>query len=438
MDNSVQGPYSVSKQVLIKSSSITLPLLILLGSTAGFEGGTGTSSDPYQISTCQQLQDMNNDLDAYYELIEDIDCSQTEEWNYGSGFVPIGDRPDYGDRSQEPFNGSLDGQNFEIEDLFIARGSENNVGLFGYWDEGAVVKNIGLSNISVSGEDRTGGLVGYTVRGDVFSSYATGSVSGSEYTGGLVGYNSYGNVVSSYARVDVSSNKQYTGGLVGFAWGYVVSSYATGDVYGGIDTGGLAGFNGRDVISSYATGDVTGEDRTGGLIGRNQDSVVSSYWDIESSGTSTGIGADPDDGVTGLTTSEMQGSSAEINMPGLDFSGNWSTVENNYPILQWQNSGDNVDSIISICDQRGPFNECISDSSHDVSSKSYSISSIFQVENTAVFQALDGVASISVDNSTVLSGVWRGSFDISTLGQESTVIKSGARFEPENGRIIID
>ncbi|MFB6175285.1 MAG: PKD domain-containing protein, partial [Candidatus Nanohalobium sp.] len=74
----------------------------------------------------------------------------------------------------------------------------------------------------------------------------------------------------------------------------------------------------------------------GGLVGNNTGSVSSSYWDNESSGQSLS------DGGTGLTTSEMQGSAAETNMSGLDFSNNWTTVlasdpdttGDGYPILQ--------------------------------------------------------------------------------------------------------
>lgn len=58
--------------------------LLLLFSTFGastFAGGSGTSSDPYQIDNCTQLQNMNTNLTASYELISNIDCSGTNTWN---------------------------------------------------------------------------------------------------------------------------------------------------------------------------------------------------------------------------------------------------------------------------------------------------------------------------------------------------------------------
>jgi hypothetical protein len=57
-----------------------------------------------------------------------------------------------------------------------------------------------------------------------------------------------------------------------------------------------------------------------------------SYWDTESSGqNSTGVAYS---GVSGLTTSEMSGSSAETNMSRFDFSGTWTSVSGDYPDLQ--------------------------------------------------------------------------------------------------------
>lgn len=44
--------------------------------TAAFSGaGSGTADDPYEISTCTELQEMENNLSAHYELVNDIDCS---------------------------------------------------------------------------------------------------------------------------------------------------------------------------------------------------------------------------------------------------------------------------------------------------------------------------------------------------------------------------
>ncbi len=52
--------------------------------------GSGTQADPYIISDVDDLQAMENNLGAYYELANDIDASATVGWNGGEGFRPVG------------------------------------------------------------------------------------------------------------------------------------------------------------------------------------------------------------------------------------------------------------------------------------------------------------------------------------------------------------
>lgn len=51
--------------------------------------GSGTESDPYQVTNVCQLQEMKYDLDAHYIIIYDIDTSDTENWSNGLGFESI-------------------------------------------------------------------------------------------------------------------------------------------------------------------------------------------------------------------------------------------------------------------------------------------------------------------------------------------------------------
>ena len=43
--------------------------------------GDGTASDPYEITNLAELQSINDDLDAHYILMNDINASETESWN---------------------------------------------------------------------------------------------------------------------------------------------------------------------------------------------------------------------------------------------------------------------------------------------------------------------------------------------------------------------
>ena len=88
----------------------------------------------------------------------------------------------------------------------------------------------------------------------------------------------------------------------------------------------------------------------------------------------------------------------------------------------------------SLCDYRGPLNECISNSSYSISDRQFDISSVFEARSNAVFKAPKSQASINITNSSRISGLWQGSFFIDT---ERPRIKSGAEFRPQGGRIII-
>ena len=107
--------------VLIVSLVVTIFILIgyvaveAEGKDGNFGGGTGVSGDPDLIEDVIDLQEMNNNLDAHYAIINDIDANDTVNWNKGKGFEPIGK-----DFSTE-VTGSLDGRGNTIIGLYINR-----------------------------------------------------------------------------------------------------------------------------------------------------------------------------------------------------------------------------------------------------------------------------------------------------------------------------
>jgi hypothetical protein len=289
----------------------------------------GESSSVIEVGNLAQLQAMQGDLDADYKLIRNIDASETETWNNGQGFNPVGTY----DVEQANFTGSFDGQNHTIRNLSINRLYNNDIGLFGAIGASGEVKNVGVINVNMTGDWYVGGLVGEN-DGTVSNSYSTGNVTGESYVGGLLGVNRDGNISNSYSTGNFTG-ESYVGGLLGSNDGTVSNSYSTGNVTGGGAVGGLVGDNYEGNISnSYSTGNVTGGGAVGGLVGYNDGVTVSnSYWDTEATGQSSSAGL-PDS--NGLTTSQMQGSSASSSMSGFDFTSTWSTVEGDYPELQWQ------------------------------------------------------------------------------------------------------
>ena len=94
--------------------------------------------------------------------------------------------------------------------------------------------------------------------------------------------------------------------------------------------------------------------------------------------------------------------------------------------------GIRVDSL-RICDSRGEFDECISETTHNVGGETFDVSSIFQSRETSIFEATQQ-ATLNITNSSSISGLWTGSFYIRA---EKPRLEAGAEFRPESGRIII-
>ncbi|TAJ78426.1 MAG: filamentous hemagglutinin N-terminal domain-containing protein, partial [Gallionellaceae bacterium] len=314
----------------------------------------GVAGDATVLPATMTLQGMNMGLAGNYVLGANIDATTTNTWNVAAGFVPVGN-------AATNFTGTFDGLNHTISNLTINRPTVAQVGLFGNTAAGAVVQNVGLVGVNISGQGSVGSLVGAN-QGTVTSSYATGSVTGSgNDVGGLIGWN-IGSVSKSNAAV-TTTGAAFVGGLIGTtvnASGVVSNSYATGNVTGTDIVGGLVGINWTSLINnSYATGNVTATNvtgfgragglagqnyltgsistgyatgavtgmagQTGGLIGWNEgtSTVASSFWDATTSGKANGLGigsnggvttplngvagvaGTPQAGVTGLTTAQF-------------------------------------------------------------------------------------------------------------------------------------
>lgn len=341
--------------ITIRIDSDKVVRAVFVQSNIDFAGGSGTEMDPYRISTIDHLQNIDDEkyIDKHFVQINNVNAASTSNWNRGKGFKPIGNE-------SSPFRGTYDGGGFIISRLTINREDEDFVGLFGYVVNG-VIKNTGLRNITIYGDEIVGGLVGNN-NGEVIRSYVEGSIFGEEEVGGLVGRNngqisdSYAsvevvgedeigglvgvnlrNISGSYAEGSVLSDDDRIGGLAGYNRGSNINSYSHSEVTGDEDVGGLVGENQSSgtVEYSYATGRVRGDDQLGGLIGMNRGSIKDSYWDTDGTGRSSATGRGSSRGSTGLGTSELEGSSAINNMPEFDWNEIWRAASD-YPILRWQ------------------------------------------------------------------------------------------------------
>ena len=198
-----------------------------------------------------------------------------------------------------PFTANFVGNGHSVSNLYIDTDNLVLVGLFGLTSSS--IRNVGLIDVDVTGDDLAGGLIGFNF-GEIRASYVTGSVSGRKNVGGLVGANQFtGEIHGSYATSRVAGEDD-VGGLVGDNRGKITAGYATGHVSGEKNAGGLVGDNQStgEIHGSYATSRVTGDSDVGGLVGSNEGTVTVSYWDTNTSGHTTGSSGE------GKTTVELQ------------------------------------------------------------------------------------------------------------------------------------
>ncbi len=257
---------------------------------------------------------------GYYALATDIDAKATATWNSGSGFAPIGV---YGGGE---FTGTLAGLGHAVDGLTINR-SGGAVGLFG-GTSGASLRDLTLSNVSITGGARVGALAGVADSSTSMTNiHVTGTVSGAQEVGGIAGWlgDSFLSKSSSAANVTATANS--AGGLVGRVYyaSTISDSYAVGAVSAASEAGGLVGdvFNTSNltISNSYASGLVSATSNANGLIGlANVSDVALSnvYWDTTTTGQSSNA-----TGGTGIANSSAF---TQSTYTGFDFTNEWVMI----------------------------------------------------------------------------------------------------------------
>lgn len=310
--------------------------------------GSGSLIDPYQVETLDNLlwiSTNSSSWDSHYIQIADIFAADTENWNDGEGFSPIGDLT-------INFTGSYNGLSHFIYGLYINRNEAFNQGIFGRITD-STIENLIISNVVVYGHFNAGGLIAHainsvitncTTQGEVYGSNNVGGligiaedcllnncenngyVFGDEFIGGLIGqcYQSSASVCSSFGLVEGIGN---LGGWSGLIFDSSISNcFSHSNIEPFMSAGGFAGTIMQNSIidKCYSIGNIEGGVADiGGLVGMNISALVTnSFWDIESSGQNES------DGGTGKTTFEMHMVSTYTDLSNTGLSDPWDFVDN--------------------------------------------------------------------------------------------------------------
>ncbi len=263
-----------------------------------FAGGSGTESDPFQISEAGHLvllhemlekEEKENNFDdtyvkGYYILTADIslnDTSDFESWSTNApqyGWEPIGTGV-----SVNSFAGVLDGNGHKISGMFIDADSGNAQAYYGLFAEmGGTVKNLTVeqSYICVSGGQATVGTVAgstsYSDQAVIENCQVSSEIRLYDHceAGGIVGSASDSTVADcSYAGTltQLDSADSFIGGICGTNGSIqgnangIKDCTFTGTISGKGVSGGIVG-SGSNVKNCVNQGSVSA-DRAGGIIG---------------------------------------------------------------------------------------------------------------------------------------------------------------------------
>ena len=305
------------KTVTIDANSLTLD------NTAPITGSLAIDPTYTYVGTASGLEALDTSQSTYMGSSNDI--LLTANINLGGySWVPFG-------HSASPFDGTFNGQGFNISSYTIASGYNNN-GFFGVIGSTGIVENTGfLGGYTLPIATSYGGAVAGQNLGTIQNVYSTSSVSlgtsasnpgtGSDaMVGGLVGYNT-GSILNSYSTGNVTTyGSAYVagGGVAGYSSGTLSGVYSTGTVSANLVinsttattayAGGLVGDNYGSVSNSYATGAISANALagtssgtfslySGGAIGEVNGGTVSNVYSTGAATTSV-----PSTGSYSITT----------------------------------------------------------------------------------------------------------------------------------------
>ena len=330
--------------------------------TAGRDGSTPEKA--YIISTPEELvglaklvrdEDADWSADAYFQLGDDIDLFGKDGYgNILAWSLPIG-------TSAKPFRGTFDGAGKTIHHLSITDGwiddeSASMGGLFGFTNDGAVIKNVTMKSFQIGDIDASAGaLIAKAENTIIDNCFAQGYFWWvNKRCGGLIGEASNIVVKNSGFSGEISNNAEHTGGLIAYATGVTIVDCSSEGVIRGTVAGGFIAFigTGNNYISrcysnvqTTATGNTVGS-YSGGFLGNvgstSLGTIVLDITDCQAKGS-----------IAGQFSSGIGGFAGSITVGTVKITGCLSDVS--------ATGGYNIGGFIAYCNTSSPNSLSISD-----------------------------------------------------------------------------
>ena len=318
---------------------LTIGMITANAQNPHFAGGSGTPSDPWQITEPQHLDNLRhylytNGIGKHFKLMNDIDLTDYIENTYPEkGWLPIG-KYGYLRTGSIPFTSKMDGNCKKVTGLWIVDTSNRQaIGLFAAIGNGGEIRNLGIevaeNKIIKEGSSfPIGILVGYN-GGLIEKCNTKGNIIGKgNDIGGLVGYNGpAGTIINCYHHGNISIDSTYpvsnAGGFCGRNLGTISNCYSTGNI-NSCSGCFIGGFVGDNVLIDHFTGEV---DASGIISG--------CYYDAESNPSLPGIGRvdnNANNNAIGKSLSQLKQKST---FTGWDFDNLWHIEDGHtYPTFE--------------------------------------------------------------------------------------------------------
>lgn len=259
----------MKKIVMLVFCCVLLTPLLLFSVTEPIapDLGDGSESNPYQISNLANLRWLSETNTAWgdtsttphFVQTQHIDAQETESWNNGKGFHPIG----YALLGEEalhntPFYGVYDGAGYTVSNLYQRYDPEEqkSFGMFGSI-ENARITTLAIENADIVANYFAGIITGKALNSTIEKVYVSGSVTSDTGSAGCVGvaHDSTIKMIAAFVTLNVNDNG---GGIVSLL---INSSLEDSYCFGTLDgyfLGGLVNQVGFDstVRNSYFIGSI--------------------------------------------------------------------------------------------------------------------------------------------------------------------------------------